>query len=455
MIISIWYGGILTNFYDLLTGFGISGVRVDRHGADPMQTKVWMDRIQGSDEVMIVGTLSQGWFVVAQATLKEHLNMSRQPKNLRVCLLDPFGKVWRSKIESGQPTHECFLRDVTQVFRNLCDLMAAYPGRVSLNLYDTDPLSCVVARGAIYLGLYLPRTERKEIPEFTISCGSFLGDKVVAESLKRLRSSAPDVNTEGLKQYIMTMENHFTTSRESFWSDPDVFCDFCKEHRSLPSEFSRRYPNFEPKTRMVPVKNYFFLIPSLGQMVKDHALIVSNEHVTSSAQLKKEARQEIVEIFSRLQTQAESEGKCQLFFEHGVPYEGTVHGGCGICHCHIHAIPVEKSDFNPLEDLEAFLKSKKCKFERQTLNSWDEIESLATRSYLSVQAGKCKPVIFAFDSGQRIESQLMRQFVAENCPKAKGNWDWRSTADEPEELQSTRNKLNDIFSESALPSAQA
>jgi hypothetical protein len=34
MIISIWYGGNLTNFYDLLTGFGISGVRVDRHCAD-------------------------------------------------------------------------------------------------------------------------------------------------------------------------------------------------------------------------------------------------------------------------------------------------------------------------------------------------------------------------------------------------------------------------------------
>src|SRR2546421_2106464 len=56
MIISIWYGGVLTNFYDKLTGFGISEVRVDRHGADPMLTKLWLDRIRGSEEVTIVGT---------------------------------------------------------------------------------------------------------------------------------------------------------------------------------------------------------------------------------------------------------------------------------------------------------------------------------------------------------------------------------------------------------------
>src|SRR5258706_4713940 len=50
-LLSIRYGGILTDFYSKLTGFGISEVRVDRHGADPMLTKLWIDRIQGSEEV--------------------------------------------------------------------------------------------------------------------------------------------------------------------------------------------------------------------------------------------------------------------------------------------------------------------------------------------------------------------------------------------------------------------
>jgi hypothetical protein len=459
MIISIWYGGVLTNFYDKLTGFGISEVRVDRHGADPMLTKLWLDRIQGSENVTIVGTLSQGWFVVAKGPLKDLLRTSKHPKSVRVCLLDPFGKVWRSRIESGQSTHNRFLRDATQVFTNLCDLLAdtqANPnGRIVIQLYDTDPLSCVVARGAIYLGLYLPRTQRKEIPEFTISGGSFLGDKVVAESVKKLQDSAPCVDTDGLRKYIAIMEKHFTTSREAFWGDPSVFCDFCKEYRSLPSEFSRRFPSFGEGSRIVPAKEYFFLVPSLGQMLEDHALIVTEKHITASAQLEAQAFSTLTDIFDRLRKKAEAAEKSQLFFEHGIPFEGSEYGGCGICHCHIHSITVEIPDYKPFESLEAFLKKKNCQFQKQTLTSWSEVRNFAKASYLCVQVGTSEPVLFTFEVGQRIESQLMRQFLAENCPKAKSEWDWRSEEDNPEVLQTTCNRLSEIFSESAVPASKA
>ena len=197
------------------------------------------------------------------------------------------------------------------------------------------------------------------------------------------------------------------------------------------------------------------MMPSLGQMMRDHALIVTNAHVTSSAQLNKEARQELNEILNTLQTQAGKEGKCQLFFEHGVPYEGTVHGGCGICHCHIHVIPVDNADYNPLADLDAFLRRKNCKFEKGSLNSWEEIDSYINKSYLSVKPGKEKTEVFAFDLGQRIESQLMRQFLAENCPKAKSEWDWRSASDNPEDLQNTYRKLQETLGEPVLSIAKA
>src|SRR6266852_899639 len=39
MIVSISYGGVLTNYYEKLTGFGISEVRVDRRGADAESTE--------------------------------------------------------------------------------------------------------------------------------------------------------------------------------------------------------------------------------------------------------------------------------------------------------------------------------------------------------------------------------------------------------------------------------
>jgi hypothetical protein len=84
---------------------------------------------------------------------------------------------------------------------------------------------------------------------------------------------------------------------------------------------------------------------------------------------------------------------------------------------------VEKPDYNPTEDLDAFFRTKNCGFERRDLTSWEGIAEWAKHSYLCVQAGKAPPVVFVFDFGQRIESQLMRQFLAGNCPKAKEEWD--------------------------------
>src|ERR1700730_5082297 len=35
VIVTIWYGGIITDFYSKLTGFGITDIRVNRRGQDP------------------------------------------------------------------------------------------------------------------------------------------------------------------------------------------------------------------------------------------------------------------------------------------------------------------------------------------------------------------------------------------------------------------------------------
>lgn len=199
----------------------------------------------------------------------------------------------------------------------------------------------------------------------------------------------------------------------------------------------------------------FLVLGSLGQMVTDHALIVSNAHLTSSAQLNKEAIQELNQILSKLQALAENSRRGHLVFEHGVPSEGTSYGGCGICHCHIHSLPVEKPDYNPTPDLEAFLRKKNCKFERRDLSSWDEIRELAKNSYLCVKVGKNAPAVFVFDFGQRVESQLMRQFLAENCPNAKTDWDWRSTKDNAEELQKTCERINTALIEAPVSSTPA
>jgi diadenosine tetraphosphate (Ap4A) HIT family hydrolase len=446
-ILSIAYSEILTNYYTMLTGFGISEVREDRRGADSESTDRWMRRISGSNETTIVGTLSRGWFVVAYDNLENLLNSGDKSK-LNICLLDPFGKVWRSKIESGQDDYKKFLHEANQVFWNLRELVRKHPGRVVVRLYDSEPISCVLARGAIYLGLYLPLTSRKTIPEFRISSGSFLGNKV-SEAIGRINAAAPCVKAAVLEEYRNIMVNHSSAPREEFWNDAKVYCDFCKEQRHFPSELSRRYPALVDGGRIAAQSEHFFVVPTLGQLVDDHALIVTREHVTSSAKLQKDGIAQLAKLMEKLIANAESQQKKQLFFEHGVPVDGTGHGGCGICHCHVHTLSVP-SDYNPLEKLQIFLTDKNCKFETKSLKEWAEIGTHAEQSYLSVQVGKESPTAFVFKAGERIESQLMRQFLAANCPGSREQWDWRKggltktdvlTAAEPtKEIQDQGNK---------------
>lgn len=422
MVISIWYGGILTDFYSKLTGFGISEVRQDRRGADSQSTTLWMERIVGSDTVQIVGTLSRGWFVVAYDNL-HHLLSTNDKIKLDIFLLDPFGKVWRSKIESEQDDYKKFLHETDQVFWNLHALLKEFGKRVKIKLYDSEPISCVIARGAIYLGLYLPQTSRKSIPEFTISTGSFLGSKV-NESMSRIDKRAPSVTAGVIKEYRELVVGHANSAKETFWGDPKVFCDFCKELRSFPSEITRRHPGLIDGSRIAFRTNDFFIVPSLGPLMDDHALIVSTNHITSSAKLAETVLANLVPIFQKFVAEAESREQTQLFFEHGVPDDSGGYGGCGVCHCHIHTLSISKT-YNPLENLEGFLAAKNCKYEKKSIESWTRVGVLAGDSYLTVQIGTQAPVVFIFKPGTRVESQLMRQFIASDCPDSYKDWDWR------------------------------
>ncbi|HEX7859109.1 MAG TPA: hypothetical protein VF773_02150 [Verrucomicrobiae bacterium] len=427
MLLSIRYSGILTDFYSRLTGFGISEVREDRRGADPGVNELWMKRIRGSKDPSIIGTLSRGWFVAANENL-DHLFENDQKVKLEVLLLDPFGKVWRSRVDTEE-AFEKVLHETTVVFWNLKELMEKHPGRLMLKLYDSEPISCVLARGAIYLGLYLPQTSRKDVPEFTISTGSFLG-KQVEESIKKIREKSPMVSGQDLEKYRETMVKYSSSSSEAFWSDPDVFCDFCKETRGLPSEFSRRFPGCD--RRLIEYGEHLLLAPSLGQLAPDHILILSKQHLTSSAQLGGAALKEIAGLFKKLQSDI-GENKKILFFEHGVPVEGSAYGGCGICHCHVHALSVP-SGVATANKLETFLSAKKCFFSRNDVDEWSDITRFAKDSYLSVQEGDQRPSVFLFQQGVRVPSQLMRQFVAEECLQKK-DWDWRSMDDDLEDIQ--------------------
>ena len=428
-IATIWYGGIITDFYSKLTGFGISDIRVNRRGQDPELTAVWMERIKGSREITIVGTLSRGWFIVTYEHLDVLLKEQTDLDKFEVFLLDPFGKIWRAMVESGYP-HDEFLDDAIAVFRSVYDLAKDHEKKFHVYLYDTDPMSCVIARGAIYLGLYLPRTSKKQIPEFTISVGSFLGDKI-GESVRQLRNSAPRAKPKTIETYRNLMKFHSAAPREKFWNDPLVYCDFCKESYDLPSTFARRYIGFQ-ESRIVSVSDDFYIMPSLGPLVQDHALLVPRLHITASARLKPEALRELVSIAEKWTIRTLDNKMLPLVFEHGTPSEDIRYGWCGICHCHLHLLaiqPHEAHDF--YTKLEQFLREKEYEINVSDLSSWNNVNELADEAYLCARLGKEEPKVFRFGHGVQLESQLMRKFVASKVVAGGVNWDWRAKDGKP------------------------
>jgi diadenosine tetraphosphate (Ap4A) HIT family hydrolase len=395
-----------------------------------------------------VGTLSRGWFKQAGANLENLLTEDGQMA-IRVYLLDPFGTIWRGLVASGTMRHSQFLDDAIEVFRTLYELSTVREKQFVVHLYDTEPMSFVMAKGTIYLGLYLPRTSRKDVPECTISEGSYLGQKVI-ESAKKLRDWAPLTNAAVIADYRRIMQEHVLHTREQFWSDPRVFCDFCKELRNLPCTFSRRHVDLAGK-RAVRVAPDCCLLPSLGPLVHGHSLLLPAQHVTSLARLKAEA-------FTSVVTKADDwarkvpNGKIPLMFEHGTPTDETLHGGCGICHCHLHLLPMPiDSCQRCYERLAIFLKERGYESNFINLESWDALQTHAASAYIAVRIDAKPPRILLFGNDVPIQSQLLREFVASQLVHPARPWDWRDSkaidlASEKKEIVETIEDLKGMFS---------
>lgn len=448
LILSLHYGGLLTEFYARITHFGILNARDDRKGQDATRTPEWIERISRSKEVVIIGTVSKGWFVNAFDDLDRFLEENNHAiKSFDIYLLDPFGETWRSRIQYGVETYPKFWRDVWQILDN--SGKALRHSQVKLYFYDSEPLSCVVARGLIYLGLYLPRTDRKEVPELTISVSSYLGDKIYNESIKRLRRSAPPVTLTELAHYNKIMSDYIESSADKFWDDRRVHCDFCKEADKLPTAFSRRFPNFGE--RVVHKTPNFRLVPTIRPLTPEHALLVSSRHVTSSAQLDAEVLREASNFQDSWAEQMRKQGKIAFVFEHGVPFESTSYGGCGICHCHIHVLSTVIDPAELPRGLEAFLETKGYSPRRHDLESWMELERFRDDPYIAIRVGSDKTAsVFVFDHAEHVESQLMRQFAASAEGAKKNEWDWRAALDDEEldreqvELRKAMNRLKEL-----------
>src|SRR5439155_14972657 len=147
---------------------------------------------------------------------------------------------------------------------------------------------------------------------------------------------------ESLTKYMNVLLEHARSTADRFCNDPQVHCDFCKEAAGLPETFSRRFPGFGP--RIAYETEHFVVVPTIGPIVPEHALLMSRVHVTSSAQLNAPALRSINGFTDKWAKEQKSRKEPAFIFEHGLPFETTAYGGCGVCHCHIHALYMPGSE---------------------------------------------------------------------------------------------------------------
>jgi diadenosine tetraphosphate (Ap4A) HIT family hydrolase len=207
-------------------------------------------------------------------------------------------------------------------------------------------------------------------------------------------------------------------------------CDFCDEfdggHRNA---FASRYGH--NLRRGLFETEQFRVVPSLGQIVEGHVLVVPVSHVCALADLSSSELRALEVMRPRVRSVMGTAYSNCIFFEHGVRGEGA--GGCGIDHAHMHAVPVAA---------DGVLEKLQQEFGGNRVDSIQGIKYAlpAGSSYLFFEDVNGDRFVFPVSN---LPSQFLRKLVAESI--GKSNWDWRACGYEPE-LISTIQRLSPLFS---------
>ncbi len=123
-------------------------------------------------------------------------------------------------------------------------------------------------------------------------------------------------------------------------------CDLCNElSGGTENAFDRIYAR-NPKSRILFQSGEFVVIPSLGQIVEGHLLIVPNRHFAALGDMSDAFVGELGILCRNVRSILKAEyGSC-IFFEHGTRCVDA--GGCGVYHAHLHAVPFPAA-LEPLE----------------------------------------------------------------------------------------------------------
>lgn len=212
---------------------------------------------------------------------------------------------------------------------------------------------------------------------------------------------------------------------------PEPRCDFCDElaggsHNAFVMRYGPAIPN-----RCIVTHEGFCVLPSLGQIVEGHVLLIPQRHLTSMAELAVDGDDQLQMLMCQIRTALRSlYGKC-LFFEHGIRRAGS--GGCGIDHAHMHALPLSGGGM-----LNTLMQS----FEGSRIHNLADIPRTIPpeSSYLFFESSVGERYAFA---APNMPSQYMRKLACESIGKL--DWDWRQSGREPD-LFATIERLSPAFS---------
>jgi diadenosine tetraphosphate (Ap4A) HIT family hydrolase len=196
-----------------------------------------------------------------------------------------------------------------------------------------------------------------------------------------------------------------------------AYCDLCNEF-SLRGESTFGAIYAEPSiSRIIYRSSEFVVIPSLGQILEGHVLMLPQRHFTALGDMSDVSLSECRALSRRVRATLEAEyGSC-IFFEHGTRCVGA--GGCGVTHAHLHGVPLPQT-LDPVE----FLTSSFPSDELRDLTDIRE-KGAGLTSYLFYEDSQERS--YLLQSGA-LPSQYMRKLLAQRL--GSRDWDWRNVGRE-------------------------
>jgi len=207
------------------------------------------------------------------------------------------------------------------------------------------------------------------------------------------------------------MNRHSNTQLNSMFGDTEkarCSCDFCDEMAGVTNRFSTLYEGIID-SRLMYESTACVAIPSLGQIVEGHVLVVPKRHFPAMAYANREEWEDSWSVIQQVGAAIQRRyDVIPLIFEHG----STKPGNSGIHHAHIHIMPnISGVLYELFQRFNANLT-----FDLQP-HIYNRIESCG--EYLFVASGQQKYLI---DIPPHESSQIMRRLIASVLGHQPQDW---------------------------------